>query len=112
LTGGKDQGESLRELIARLIDSGKAYLRAELFLVRKTVKVRLIEAKYFAAFAMGAGVLGLAGVIALVAALGLFLGRWLGPAGGMAVAGLIALVAAGLLTKYAVDHFLDWKRKK
>ena len=112
MSGNGDQGDTLRELIARLIDSGKAYLRAELLLVRTTIKVRLIEAKYVAVFAVAAGLLGLAGVIVLVAALGLALARWLGPAGGLAAAGLIALLAAGLLMKYAADHFLDWKKKK
>lgn len=109
---GGNQEESLGDLISQTIDDAKAYARAELQLVRKTVKVRLIEARYFAIFAGSAATLGLAGVVVLVAALGLLLGRWLGPAGGLAVAGLLALLVSGLLVKYAVAHFLDWKRKK
>ncbi len=112
MNGGGDQGESLRDLIARLIDSGKAYLRAELQLVRKTVKLRLIEARTLAVFGIGAAVLAQAGVVALVAALGLALAPLLGPAGGLAAAGGLALLVAGVLGWLAVRHFLDWKRKK
>ena len=108
---GGEQEISLRDLIARLIDSGKAYAKAELLVVRKTAKLRLVEAKWVAAFAGTAAVLALAGVIVLLAALGLALARWLGPAGGMAAAGLTALIVAAVLVKYAIDHFMDWKKK-
>ena len=102
-----DQGESLRELIARLIESGQAYVRAEVALVQKTIAVRLEQAKPAAAFAIGALLLALAGLIVLLAALGLAIGAWIGAAGGLAVAGLLALLAAGLLVWLAIGRFTD-----
>jgi protein-S-isoprenylcysteine O-methyltransferase Ste14 len=110
LSEENDQGESLRDLIARLIDSGKAYLRAEVTLVRKTVEVRLEQAKPAAAFAIGAVLLVQAALVVLLAALGLALGTWLGPAGGLAVAGLFALALAGLLIWLAARRFTGSKQ--
>ena len=109
---GDDQELTLRDLIARLIDSGKAYARAELLVLRKSAKLRLVEARWAAMFGTGALILALAGAIVLVAALGLLLARWIGPAGGMAVAGLLALVVAGLLGWRASVQFIDWKKPK
>lgn len=105
-----DQEElSLRDLIARLIDSAKAYLRAEVALVRKTVEVRLDQAKPAAAFAIGAVMLVQAALVILLAALGMGLATWLGPAGGLAVAGLVGLLIAGLLVWAAVSRFTGSK---
>lgn len=106
-----DQSETLRELIVRLIDSGKAYLRAEVYLVRTTVKVRLVELRVVAALAAAAFVLALAGIIVLVAALGVVLGRWLGPAGGLAASGALSLVIALLLLLLAARNLPGSKKK-
>lgn len=104
-----DQGESLRDLIARLIDNTKAYMKAEVDLVRTTVKVKLIEARFAAAFVVVALCLVNAATIVLVAALGMALARWLGPAGGLAVAAVLALVIAGVLVKLAVSQLTGKK---
>ena len=106
MSDGGDQGDlSLRDLIARLIDSAKAYLRAEVALIKKTVEVRLGQAKPAAAFAIGAILLVQAAVVILLAALGMALATWLGAAGGLAAAGLIALSVAGLLVWLAIRKF-------
>ena len=104
-----DQGESLRELIARLIDNAKAYCKAEVDLVRTTVKVKLVEARFAAIFVVLALFLINAAVIVLVAALGMALARWLGPAGGLAAGALIALAIAGVLVKLAVSQLTGKK---
>jgi asparagine N-glycosylation enzyme membrane subunit Stt3 len=105
-----DHGElSLRDLIARLIDSAKAYVRAEVALVKKTVEVRLDQAKPAAAFAIGAVMLVQAALVILLAALGMGLATWLGTAGGLAAAGLIGLLIAGLLIRLAISRFTGSK---
>jgi hypothetical protein len=105
-----DPGElSLRDLIARLIDSAKAYVRAEVALVKKTVEVRLDQAKPAAAFGIGAVMLVQAALVVLLMALGMGLATWLGTAGGLAVAALIGLLIAGLLVWLAIGRFKDSK---
>lgn len=105
-----EQGEySLRDLIARLIDSAKAYLRAEVTLIKKTVEVRLDQAKPAAVFAIAAVMLVQAALIVLLAALGMGLAIWLGTAGGLAVAGLIGLLVSGLLVWLAISRFTGSK---
>ena len=89
--------ESLRDLVARLIDSGKAYLNAEVTLVKTTVSVRVAQAKPAAAFIVVAILLVQAALTVLVAALGMLLAQWLTPAGGLAVGAVLALLLAGLL---------------
>lgn len=100
---------SLRDLIARLIDSAKAYVRAEIALVKKTVEVRLDQVKPAAAFVIGAIMLTQATLVILLAALGMALATWLGTAGGLAVAGLIGLLIAGLLVWLAIGRFTGSK---
>lgn len=89
--------ESLRELVARLIDSGKAYAQAEVALVKTTVSVRAAQAKPAAIFGVIAILLVQAALTVLVAALGMALAQWLTPAGGLAAGAVIALLIAGLL---------------
>lgn len=106
---GDQEDYSLRDLIARLIDSAKAYLRAEVALIKKTVEVRLDQAKPAAAFAIGAVMLVQAALVILLAAIGMALATWLGTAGGLAVAGLIGLLIAGLLVWLAISRFTGSK---
>lgn len=93
---GTDEA-SLRELVARLIDSTKAFVQAEVALVRRTFTVWAGAAKAAAILFVIALILVNAAVIVLLAALGMALATWLGTAGGLAVAALIGLAAAGLL---------------
>ncbi|WP_404709921.1 phage holin family protein [Sphingomonas sp. MMS24-J13] len=107
--GGDQEDLSLRDLIARLIDSAKAYLRAEVALVKKTVEVRLDQAKPAAVFAIGAVMIVQAALVVLLAALGMGLATWLGTAGGLAVAGLVGLLVSGLLVWLAISRFTGSK---
>ncbi len=96
---------SLRELIARLVDSAKAFAQAEIALVRKTVSAWAGAAAIGAALTVTALLLVGAAIVVLVAALGMTLAMWIGVPGGLAVAGLIALASAGLLAWLAVRRF-------
>ena len=89
--------ESLRELVARLIDSAKAYLTAEVTLVKTMVSVRVARAKPAAIYGVIAILLVQAALTVLIAALGMLLATWLTPAGGLAMGAVIALLIAGLL---------------
>lgn len=102
--------ETLRDLIARLIDSGKAYARAEVALIRQTVVTRIGQIKPAIALVVPAIFLVQAALTVLLVALGFGLARWLGPAGGMAVAAMIGLVVAGLLIWFAVRLVAPGKR--
>lgn len=104
-----DQGESLRDLIARLIDNARAYARAEVAVIKKTVEVRLNQARPAAVFAIGAVLLTQAALVVLIAALGMALATWLGTAGGLAVAAILALAVAGLLVWLAIGRFTGSK---
>lgn len=103
--GGR-QDVSLRELLARLIDSAKAFAQAEIALVRATAAAWAGAVKIGAALIAVALVLALSGAIVLLAAFGVALGHWLGLAGGLAVAAVIALLIAGLLLWLAARRFL------
>ena len=94
---GPPEEESLRDLVARLIDSAKAYLNAEVALIKTTASVRIAQAKPAAIFAVTAILLVQAALTVLVAALGMLLARWLTPAGGLAAGAVLALLVAGLL---------------
>ncbi len=99
--GGNNEA-SLRELLARLIDSGKAFIEAEIALVRGAVRAWAGAAKIIAALTLVAFALVNAALVVLLVALGMALAKWLGMAGGLAVAALIALLVAGLLGRMAV----------
>jgi asparagine N-glycosylation enzyme membrane subunit Stt3 len=103
------QEESLRDLIARLIDNARVYARAEVAVIKKTIEVRLNQAKPAAVFAIGAVLLTQAALVVLIAALGMALATWLGTAGGLAVAAIIALAVAGLLVWLAIGRFTGSK---
>ncbi|WP_116090161.1 phage holin family protein [Sphingomonas crusticola] len=96
--------ESLRELAARVIDNGKAYVRAEVTLAKTTVTTKAAQAGPAAGLIVVAIVLVQAAATILAASLGLLLARWLGLAGGFAVAALVVLLVAGLLGWTAVKR--------
>ena len=98
----REEPAPLRELAARLIDNGKAYVRAELNLVKTTVSTKAGQAGPAVGMIVVAIVLIQAAVTVLAAALGLLLARWLGLPGGFAVAALLVLVVAALLVWVAV----------
>lgn len=100
-----DEGESLRDLVARVIDNTKAYLKAELSLAKQTAATKAGQAGPAAAYILVAIVLVQAAVTVLAASLGLLLAQWLGLAGGFAVAALLVLIVAGFLLWLAVRQF-------
>ncbi len=93
---------SLRDLATRVIDDGKAYLQAEVNVVKQTVSTKVGQIGPAAALLVGALLLVQAALTVLTAALGLLLAQWLGSAGGFAAAALIGLVLAGLLAWMAI----------
>lgn len=97
---------SIRALVARLIEAGKAFVEAEIALVKTTIAAWAGAAKIGAALLIVALLLALAGLIVLVAALGMALAIWIGPAAGLAIAALIALLLAGLLAWAGVKRFI------
>jgi hypothetical protein len=100
-----EEPASLRELAARVIDNGKAYVRAEVTLVKATVTTKAGQAGPALALVVIAIVLIQAALTVLVASLGLLLARWLGLPGGFAVAAILVLLVAGLLGLTAMKRF-------
>lgn len=90
-------GESLRALVARLVDEGKAYAIAELAVAKALVRTWLTLAQIVVPLAIVAALLLQAALVTLVVALGLALAHWLGMAGGLAVAAVIALGIVAIL---------------
>jgi hypothetical protein len=107
LPNDAEEPESLRELAARVIDNSKAYLRAELTLVRQTVAAKASLAGPALALIVAGIVLVQAAITVLAASLGLLLAHWLGLAGGFAVAALLVLMIAGLLAWMAARRIKD-----
>jgi hypothetical protein len=99
-----DEPESLRDLTARVIDNSQAYLRAEIALAKQTAVTKISQASVPAALIVTTVLLIQAAITVLAAAFGLWLGRWLGLAGGFAVAALIVLAISGLLIWIAVNR--------
>ena len=100
-----EQPASLRELAARVIDNGKAYIRAEVTLVKATVTTKASQAGPAIGLIVTAIVLIQAALTVLVASLGLLLARWLGLPGGFAAAAVLVLLVAGMLGLTAVKRF-------
>ena len=100
--GGKE--ESVRELIARLIDETKAYVKAEIAVVKATALAWIGRAKVAVPLIAVAILLLQAALTVLVAALGLALATWLGTAGGLAVAAVIVLLIAGICVGVAASQ--------
>lgn len=99
-----EEPESLRDLVARVIDNTKAYVRAEVALVKQTAATKTSQAAVPAILVVVAVVLLQAAITVLAAALGLFFARWLGSAGGLAVAALVVLAISGALVWIAINR--------
>ena|SRR5579884_381474 len=98
---------SIGEMIERLLDDALAYGRAEIELI----KARALEA--VEPYVRAAILFAVAGVLALVALVTLFVGvavalaRWIGPLGGAVVSALIAAAIGGLLVWLAMRDLRD-----
>ena len=101
---GGESGESLRDLVVRLIDSAREYLRAEISLAKR----RAIEWAGRAQPAIVAIVVAIlllqAALTVLIASFGLLLAHWVGMAGGFALAALLGFCVAGLLGWFALSR--------
>lgn len=98
---GRDE-EPLREMISRVVDDGKNYVRAEAALAKATVTARVAAVRPAAILLFVVLLLVQAALTVAVAALGMGLAVWLGAAGGLAVAALLVLLLAGVLAMSAV----------
>lgn len=93
---------SIGELVSRLIDSGKAYVHAEIALLRQTGLAWFARARVALVLVVVAIFIVQAALTVLIAALGMTLAHWLGTAGGLALGAVIGLAVAGLLAWLAV----------
>lgn len=104
MTGHGSHEQTLRELVAHVVDDGKSYAKAEIHLWREIVlaKVGIIRP---AAIALVVALLFVqAALTVLAAALGMALATWLGVAGGLAAGAVIVVLIAGILAAYAVNR--------
>ena len=85
------------EMVARLVDEGKAYARAELDLAKARLDVRMVRIRAVALLGGLAFVFAIGALIALSMTAVLTLAGLLGPlGGGLAATALIAAVAGAL----------------
>lgn len=92
-----DDEPPLRDLFAHTVEAGKSYARAELTYAKRLVAVRAKAAAIGGGLVVAALLFVQAALTVLLAALGWWIGLWLGPAAGLAIAAVIGLVVAGLL---------------
>lgn len=92
-----DEGETLTTLVGRLVDDSRNLVGAEIALYKARGLERVSRYKSAAIFFVAAGVLALAGLIALLVGLILSLATLIGPLGATAVVVVVVLVAAGVL---------------
>jgi anti-sigma factor RsiW len=102
-----DQGEepeSLRDLAARVIDNGTAYLKAEVTLAKEQAIASVKQARPTIRLLLIALMLGQAAAVLLALSLGFLLARWLGLPGGFAAAGMILIVVMLLIGRNVVER--------
>lgn len=96
---------SIRDLIGRTVDDGKAFVRAEIDLYRTIATAKATSLVWPVVMIVAAIFLVQAALTTLLAGVGLGLAVHLGPLGGFAVAALIGLAVAGLLAFLAYRSF-------
>ena len=88
-----EDDKPIGETVARLVDEGKAYARAELDVARARLDVKLLRVRSVALFAGLALLFGIGALVALSMTAVLTLAGLLGPlGGGLAATALIAAV--------------------
>ena len=93
----EDEDRPIGETVARLVDEGKAYARAELDLARARVEIRLDRFRAVALLGGLALLLAIGALIALTMTAVMTLAGLLGPlGGGLLATALIAALAAAL----------------
>lgn len=90
-------GETLTTLVGRLVDDSRNLVGAEIALYKARGLERVSRYKSAAIFFVAAGVLALAGLIALLVGLILSLATLVGPLGATAIVVVAVLIIAGIL---------------
>lgn len=96
---------SVGTLVHRLLDDGRAYVQAEVDVVRATAGARIRSARTGIVVGVAAIFVAQAGLTVLFIALGSALALLVPIWAGQLLAALIALAMAGLMVKYAASHF-------
>jgi type IV secretory pathway VirB6-like protein len=99
-----EEPESLRDLAARVIDSGTTYLKAELALAKEQAIASVKEARPTLRLLVLALMLGQGAIMVLAISLALLLARWLGFVGGFVAAGVLMGAAMLLIARYVVQR--------
>jgi hypothetical protein len=89
--------ESLRDLLMRVIDNTKAYVRAEINLVKTTVSTKAGKAGPALGLLVVALLVIQASLTVLVVALGALLACWIGWPAGLGLAAVIGFAMSGIL---------------
>lgn len=97
-----EEERSVGDLIAALLDDGKAYAQAELHLLRLKAEGEVDRYRRSAMLFGIAAALGLSALIALSVTLVIGFARWLGPFGGGAVVVILFAGAAYLAARAAL----------
>lgn len=98
----QDHDRSIGDLTTTLLDSGKAYAKAEIELVKQTMLGRIASLRTTAILLVAALMLLQAALTGLVVALGMLFARWLGVPGGLAASALLVLILIGVLVWIAI----------
>lgn len=108
--GANDEQEKpIGELFGRLIDEGKAYAKAEAGLVKAQAEAKADRFKVPALLLIGALLLIIAAVVALVLTIATALAMLIGPLAGGLTAVVLALAAAGGLALLAKSRLKGGK---
>ena len=99
-----EEPESLRDLAARVIDNGTAYLKAEITLAKERVISGVKQARPTIRLLLIMLMLAQGGILLLTASVGFLLARWLGLPGGFAAAGLLMIGVSALLARSVVQR--------
>ena len=92
-----EEERPIGETVARLIDEGKAYARAEIDLARARLDVKMVRIRAVALLGALALLFGIGALVALAMTAVLTLADLLGPlGGGLLATALIAAIAGGL----------------
>ena len=101
----QEQEEGVGELLGRLVEDGKTFARAEVRYYRTLAMGKLAEAKTGVVFELGALVIALSALTALLVGLILTLATLVGPGFATLIVIVVALVLAGLLGWLGYRHF-------
>ena len=103
-SGGVEQEEApIGELVGRLIDEGKGYVRAEVGLAKAIATAKVNSLKLPAALLAAALLFVIAGVVVFCMTIALALATLIGPLAGGLVATVVAFAIAGGLAFLAMN---------